>query len=831
MPLPRSTEELHQLAQELVDRAVARRTLDEEVERICRRQAETEVRKFTDEATALVKSMNALEAEDRDPERAPKMTCEAALDLADTLDGELQALRVPRHSNSGLFHTQSCSSVAESIACTDEGSQGETAKLQAPSAKAQLRPAGMITQDPHASSPQPKSRASSSKAGSHVPGVSLPVSPSGSVQKHSRSSSKPFPKALEDSFLQVPIALNWEDDRCVVSEQDMQRRFDGTSAEGFEEPKLSTPKLKATVVSSKAHGSISWKFAGLVLNFMEACHLARQVRGLKAAAVLVNRRCVTAEERCAKLKELRLHECEKSFSSIREVRDLRHGVAELRRSALAGNARNQALNRMVSQLRQTACKAQEVWLAVQAETRARELVQDAVLKALTQCVENGSLLIVEDDVNTDVSALSTRSIQSVSTASLVRPPSGVFSPVVEEEEHVLTRRRSAMLDTSYETVQELSVNDRSAVLVQKSGATDLGTEDAFGDESPISATWTYPTMTAFPTVESTELDHLKTWIGDVAQRGGAFASSASPASGPGLVPMSPRSGLSSGGSVIHSPGGKHQLIASTTSELGRLLVGVLAETPKLLAASAPSEIRYATLALADTVKNSDSTGPDKMPGRSWSVDMLAPWQHAQVLREGVAVGVVDPAMLAAFLAHKDRQSLRQVFCARWVDAWLGPYLEGRSEIFGPTPSWDKRIFTMRAPQQQFWRQCGRVIVDAMRDLFGKAMRLTGVEQEGLIRLMEEFAAALCSQPEIKDRFSQAQLPPDERPREAQTLEQAVFLLGYHALLLNTALHNPSARGRAASRQDFTAQGKSASGMQPDTCKKIYDLIKACPLGA
>lgn len=120
----------------------------------------------------------------------------------------------------------------------------------------------------------------------------------------------------------------------------------------------------------------------------------------------------------------------------------------------------------------------------------------------------------------------------------------------------------------------------------------------------------------------------------------------------------------------------------------------------------------------------------------------------------------------------------------------------------------------------------------MRDFFGRAMRLTGVEQEALIRLLEEFARVLSSEPEIQSRFEYVRLSPEERPPDIESLEHTVFLLTYSALLLNTAMHNPCTKGRAQcqSRQEFAEQGRKVAGIQEDFSRKMYDLVKAHPLG-
>merc|ERR1719258_167127 len=109
---------------------------------------------------------------------------------------------------------------------------------------------------------------------------------------------------------------------------------------------------------------------------------------------------------------------------------------------------------------------------------------------------------------------------------------------------------------------------------------------------------------------------------------------------------------------------------------------------------------------------------------SWDARMLKPEERARVLRDGVAVGAVDPAALAALLGKKTEDNLREQFCTQWVVGWLPSYLESRREVFGSAPH-DPQVghsfFSRRTPDQQHRRQCGRVLIDGMRSLFGQAM--------------------------------------------------------------------------------------------------------------
>lgn len=260
---------------------------------------------------------------------------------------------------------------------------------------------------------------------------------------------------------------------------------------------------------------------------------------------------------------------------------------------------------------------------------------------------------------------------------------------------------------------------------------------------------------------------------------------------------------------------KAPAIMEARGELRDLMAYLLSAYPKL------------RVILADTERLDDLPAEMQRCGRALSVP-----ERARVLRMGVASELINPQMLAIHLARSDEGDLREAYSQLCINTWLGPYLDARQQElgFGPSPqpeSWTK-IF--HNPLQRFARMCGRLIVDAMREYFCRAMTLRSVEQEGIVRLLEDFAHALASKEEVQQRFEYALLPVAERPKNVTSLEQVVFLLVYLGLLLNTALHNPAAKRKAQTKQEFAMQGCSTVGVQVDCCKKIYDLIRATPLG-
>eukprot|EP00931_Biecheleriopsis_adriatica_P074447 TRINITY_DN4849_c0_g1_i2.p1 TRINITY_DN4849_c0_g1~~TRINITY_DN4849_c0_g1_i2.p1 ORF type:complete len:1742 (+),score=333.04 TRINITY_DN4849_c0_g1_i2:107-5332(+) len=839
--LSSSHGDLQRHANQLLEKAVARRALDVEVERQCRSQALLEVHGVAEEASKLLSSIASTAQGSSGPDPELTESLPPVVVVAQTPSG-LGHAASPERCEEPFRNSEPPSSIKSDLSSgslaleslqaltqqDQEQPEEEDCKLapepnqhvvliqKVASPKVVPRPPLAITQDPNVvTSPQPKSEKK----------LRPTASPSGAKLKpSSETESNLVQAALPDSVR----SLCSSDQECQIEQ---------------------APRSTCS--------SACRRFAALAITLLRASNLAGQVRTLRAAVHSVQR--VHRSYQCRQLRQQLAHG--------QKIQKLQRNKENLHRAVSEYTLQRDKAARHLADCQESAARSAAQTLEARAVLRARELVRCTVLKVLDHFAAE-AILDVETDAQDDA-MLTHRSMSDHNAASPQhRGPIGlcrdstVCSPVLEEEDddflprprRILRTRSALQLDEVADVVQTdshqngseslLDVDDerpldpempltrrRSATLLDETevqttrprSATLLDESEVLDPDHGLHRTRSallkdvpnshgeddaYPEG-PMPSSQTTELSHLKTWISNAAAlKGGAFGSSVS-------------ASINSG--TMHANSPTAQISLDPSSELWRLLAGVLVTSPTLLAASAPDSLREAVLQKGDKWWSKVA---------NWDAEALEPGELAQVLREGVAVAAIDPAMLASYLGHKDRQVLRGTFLARWLDAWLGPYLESRSEIFGAEPAWDRRIFTKRAPQQQYWRQCGRVVVDAMRNLFGKAMRLTGVEQEAVYRLLEDFANTLCSSSDIRSRLEQAMLPPEERnASDVPNLETSVLLLAYQVLMLNTALHNPNAKGRAASRSDFALQGQAAAGMHIDTCKKIYDLVKASPLGS
>jgi len=575
------------------------------------------------------------------------------------------------------------------------------------------------------------------------------------------------------------------------------------------------------------------KFAALAHAAVRACATANKVQGLRMAARDARRRRRAAGRRVRRLAIQRSEECQRTFLARHEVDVLREEVEELR--LRAGVGAGDCAARQAAQLDRGRAAAAEALREARAREEALQLLHAVVLavaRKLPACSRDGAM---EGERGSDAPKQSRGPSRGLSWASklpeigtpLASPEIGTPSaslalataaargscqsgPSTPEQEDADDDKISAALDNSLHRRRPR----RTATIVCLDDLDDSGTNE---DQ-----------------VTDSQFTRLRFWL-DMSlcspRRSDPFARRSAEERSVEAAPrphgLSFWSSSSSSSSSTPSQAMKPDSPSTATSELvpelRELLAIVLFQTPKLLSSGAPEEVRRAIEGLASRAR----------AGKAPPEGFLTVTERARLLREGVVQGVVDPSLLAAHLGKPDEMALRTDFFAQWVAGWLGPYLKDRCHIFGPAPQAEKRfVFArsgMRTPAQQYGRQCGRVVVDGMRDLFGRAMRLVNVEQESLTRLLEEFAHVLCEEPEIRSRFQFVELPPEERPKDVESLEHAVFLLAYHTLLLNTAMHNTSAKGKAPSRAEFAAQGRAVAGVREDFCKKMFDLIRTQPL--
>ncbi|CAE8723322.1 unnamed protein product [Polarella glacialis] len=898
---------LRRTAEQLVDLAAVRSSLDQEVDRLCRSRAKLEAFQAVKEASQLVScglqisASNEIFLQDSGPRQRPPLLCRSVLQPVisawrDVVTGD--AFRPGAEVDANPVVGTSCDPAADAVNCGKQMGSGEvyessTAAQQLPSQAGPLHvqtlPANLLVTMP--SDPDKPSSPCRARAVFQDPALRVPIKAARAAMTTQISKSAQAAKAAQAArsaeaeaarietatreeqeqeqaaqAVQAAIHVGFEAHHGCASE--LLSSSSAVSDTGINRSAWSAQSFPFRIPDSWQHeqdlcSESSWRFACLVVGVLQACHLAGQVRGLSAASKSARLSCERISHCCIALKEQCLDERMQSFVTIRDQKELLRNVDKLSQCVLARRAHSDAVAARLSGCCRSACEARSQLLEAQAAAEAQKLVHGCIITVTGRFAADGRLQVLDD-----ASANSDRHVEFH-----VEPSSGdgglpdaCHRPKVQRSKTYHAGEFCSLqlvddAESELEPDSALAVGpSRSLRPAQLDAEEDSGNDSSLPESSQQAhlacARSDVPQQLKPETsaeAAAAELEDLRGWLASAAAQGFGVQMplmATAPGSGPRPPSLpdgySTKSGLSGAfglnSSMLHGSHASGPLSVSVHSlpvptELLRLLAGVLQSSPKLLSASAPSVVRQAVLAAAD---------PGSVPGKGdedasassppagipvlWDAQMLEPWEHAQVLREGVAVGAVDPALLAAFLGCADRLAVRQAFCSQWVAAWLGPYLQNRSETFGEAPN-ERRLFAKRAPQQHYWRQCGRVIVDAMRDLFGVAMRLTGVEQEGLVRLLEDFARALCSGAEMEERFRQALLPAEERPQDVRSLEHAVFLLSYHALLLNTALHNPAAKGRGAlSRQEFAAQGKSASGMQVDTCKKMYDLIKATPFG-
>ncbi|KAK4052248.1 GDP/GTP exchange factor for ARF [Microbotryomycetes sp. JL221] len=191
-----------------------------------------------------------------------------------------------------------------------------------------------------------------------------------------------------------------------------------------------------------------------------------------------------------------------------------------------------------------------------------------------------------------------------------------------------------------------------------------------------------------------------------------------------------------------------------------------------------------------------------------ATELAATKSHKQILLQGAAEFNLKPKVGLKFLEdhgiiYSDPGISREESLARF---------------FKTTPRLDKKLlgdFISRPDQIEVLRAFmrlmdfgGKIICDAMRELL-EAFRLPGESQQ-IARITEVFAEVYfeTKPPEIKS-------------------QDAVYILAYSVIMLNTDLHNPQVR----KRMDITAYSRNLRGVNdgqdfdPEYLKSIYDSIR------
>jgi len=641
----------------------------------------------------------------------------------------------------------------------------------------------------------------------------------------------PSPKCGDDKNVYVSVGVSSENRRLGVMQPPTANYFPISASQSIAtQPHASPAKLDKMFDSLKSWAgsdggaTASEGFAALVQSAVEASNLATRVRDLRKVTRGAKRKQLKFSEDHANLTARLAEECRKTKNAQDHLSKLRETVENLQRN-VAPIPQAQDVT-VVEQMPPAPILSDDLKKA-KAEQRAQEVLYEVTFKVLKKLQVapdpspriNPSLTVKLPGVvkRPVLQKQASRGPDWASSAGLPELGTPALPVKVWGKDGAGAEGGEGKID---ENTEEGGGQDSDSEKPRKLGSAimdDLHEEGEENDNSLVDDRSCTTSTSDLGRIRML-LEKAKTYENE----------SFTPAK---TSPNMPRQGRSHSGEK--DKGRAHTMdskaLASVAGVLGlppeivELVAMVLISQPKLRAADAPEEV---VAMMDDMKKRMSSDDPQKC-----DASMLTPDESARIWRLGVTVGAVDPALLAAYLGKEKSQDVRQAFCIQWVEGWLGPYLETRSHIFAATPeTQDRRIFAWHTAETHYGRQCGRVLVDGMRDLFGRAMRLTGVEQEALTRLLEEFARVLCLEEEIQKRFRYVQVPDAERPKGLESLEHAVFLLTYWALLLNTALHNRAARGKAPTSKEFSKQGRTIAGFQEVFCEKMYDLIKKTPLG-
>eukprot|EP00927_Polykrikos_kofoidii_P041628 TRINITY_DN35482_c0_g1_i1.p1 TRINITY_DN35482_c0_g1~~TRINITY_DN35482_c0_g1_i1.p1 ORF type:complete len:1399 (-),score=183.56 TRINITY_DN35482_c0_g1_i1:81-4277(-) len=210
-------------------------------------------------------------------------------------------------------------------------------------------------------------------------------------------------------------------------------------------------------------------------------------------------------------------------------------------------------------------------------------------------------------------------------------------------------------------------------------------------------------------------------------------------------------------------------------------------------------------------------------------------QKAWLLRRGVMQALVEKQSLAQFLSsHKAGSAdLLKAYTRLWEEEWraewatvlnnLGGSDDGSASPAGRsgdsrspkrpssrprsrTRDWIMDIFSGISHEDKV---NGDMFMSAMRSFFAMALRMSQLEADPVMRVIEAFADALVSDEAFLQCFTPSMLPEKER-KNYRTPDEVIFGLTYTTLMLNTDMHNKQVAHKTWDSKKFAAAGKGCS---------------------
>merc|ERR1712151_891560 len=137
-------------------------------------------------------------------------------------------------------------------------------------------------------------------------------------------------------------------------------------------------------------------------------------------------------------------------------------------------------------------------------------------------------------------------------------------------------------------------------------------------------------------------------------------------------------------------------------------------------------------------------------------------------------------------------------------------------------NWVRNMVKRQASDPQD-KKNGDVFMSALRSFFADSLRVSQLEANNVMRIVEAFAAALVADATFLQVFSVSMLPEAER-KVYRSPEEVLFGLTYTTMMLNTDAHNKQVGQKMFDKKKFVEKAGRDCGVRCALMSRIYQRV-------
>jgi len=231
----------------------------------------------------------------------------------------------------------------------------------------------------------------------------------------------------------------------------------------------------------------------------------------------------------------------------------------------------------------------------------------------------------------------------------------------------------------------------------------------------------------------------------------------------------------------------------------------------------------------------EKTPPSSAVPSACAVRELIVEDQVWLFRRGVELSFVEKRVFAEYISGSKGQApaLLKAFSELWESEWQATAFQ---KLLGDdstatdnsrsgqrkSKNWLRNIVNREATEPQD-RKNGDVFMSALRSFFADSLRVSQLEANNVMRIVEAFAAALSADATFIQVFSPSMLPEKER-KVYRTHEEVLFGLTYTTMMLNTDAHNKQVGTKMFDKKKFVEKAGKDCGVRPGVMSRIYKRV-------